>query len=388
MTLVVKSIDSQSPTQKTTDDAGLSEGVIARPYDFATLLEAWQVNPWHQRAINIKVLAAVGLGYNIAQNGEVDEKLRDWWNKLWGGGFKREVLKLSQDYETFGNAYIEVARTGKTVSACYHVPAITMYATTTGYRQDWNNKKVDFVAFGTAPGTEREILHIKQYSPKASIYGVPDWVSALNAIILDANSTEWNIAFFNNNCMPSWAIIVKDGGITPDVEQEIKEFFVRAHKGVGNSHKTMLMSANGSEVIFQRLQADNKDMSFERLKETCRNEVACAHGVPPRLLGIITAGQLGGGGEFEWQLKFFKEGIIMARQNAFEDALSLLMPEGASIRFAEMDVTNLKEDVNAYVSLVGSGIMEPNEARDGLGYAPIEGLDERALAKIFGGGNA
>jgi hypothetical protein len=32
--------------------------------------------------------------------------------------------------------------------------------------------------------------------------------------------------------------------------------------------------------------------------------------------------------------------------------------------------------------------MEPNEARDGLGYAPIEGLDERALAKIFGGGNA
>jgi len=401
--VIAKSINSPntsagaSKTTLSSTDTSDVGGVYRRPSDWSTLLECFKLNPYHQRAVNIKALLSVGLGYDVTKpDGAVDDALKTKWDAMWPEGFSASIHRIAVDLETYGNAFIEIANSGKTPVACYHVPSLTMYvkqstgsaATAStpalpGFRQEWESKKTDFSAFGS--GADREILHLKLYGPGASVYGEPDWISALNSIFLDVHATQWNSGFFQNNCVPAYAITLKDGNLTPEAEGQIRDFFTASFKGVENARKTLIMAANGSEVKFEKLQADVQDMGFERLKEICRNEVVAAHGVPPRLLGIMSAGQLGGGGELQWQLKLFKEGLVAARQALYESALGQLLPE-AGLRFKEMDVTDIKDDMQYFSTLVGAGIILPNEARAELGFDKVDMLDSAALARALGGG--
>lgn len=384
--IIVKAISSEPLSSPFANREQGWDGRAYKPvFDFSTLLETIQLNPYHQRAVQLKVMLSVGLGYEVYKGGAVDAGAKAEWEALWPNGFQAEALRIAQDFEVFGNAYIEAVKRSGSVIALYHVPAVTMRITRTGFIQEAEaGQYMDFEAAGAAG--DRGIIHLKQYSPAASVYGVPDWIGCLNSILLDVYATEWNYRFFENNCMPAWAIVVKDGTLTEAAEQSIRDFFSQRYKGAINAHKTLLMSANNSEVLFQQLQTGTKDMSFERLKEICRNEIIAAHGIPPRLLGIMSSGQLGGGGEMQWQLRGFKEGLLLQRKTFYASALSAYMPGGSSMVFKDMDITDTKDDAEFYQAMVGSGVLTPNEARSELGYAPKEGLDSAMLARILGAG--
>lgn len=354
-----------------------------RPLDFDTAVEALKLNPYHAGAVRVKAMAAVGLGWRLADaaGGEPRPERHAEWDARWpDGGFTAGVWRLALDLETFGNAYLEVAPGGGAADAptLYPVPAVTVWRTRAGFRQRAGARQQEWPAWS---GRERGIAALGLPHPQASAYGLPDWLPALNAILLDGRATEWNYRFFENNCVPAWAIVVKDAVLTPDAHDAIRDFFRAQHKGALNAHKTLLLQAGGGELRFERLQADTRDMSFAELKRFARDEIVAAHGVPPRLLGIVTAGQLGGGGEMTAQLQFFKDCLIRQRQNLIADWLRPLLPEGLALRFAEMDITDPQTDATYLQTLVGAGVLQPNEARAELGMAPVEGLDEAALGR-------
>ena len=355
--------------------------VYPRPVEYSTLIESVSLNPYHAAALRIKAQAAVGLGYSLYRDGDADDALREVWDAAWGGSFQREILNLALDLETFGMAYVEAVPGGDGAAACYHVPACTMWLRPAGYRQEVDLYRVEWPPYD---GQERGIVHLGLYHPKADWYGLPDWITALNAMSLDANATLWNMQFFQNNCVPAWAILVEGGTLDEAVEQQIEAFFKANYKGVSNTHRALQLSGAGVTIKFQKLQDDSRDMGFAQLKQLARDEVVAAHGVPPRLLGIVTSGQLGGGGEMQAQLRFFREVLIAGRQALWSRFLSQFLPDGVSIRFHEMDITDAETDATYYKELVQAGVLLPNEARAELGLESVAGLDETALARLLG----
>lgn len=353
-----------------------------RPFDFETAVEALKLNPWHAGCVRIKAMAAVGLGWRLADaaTGEPRPEARAAWDAAWpDGGFSSAIWTLALDLETFGNAYLEAVPSAAG-PALYPIPAVTVWRTRTGFRQRAGARQQDWPAWD---GTARGVRALSLPHPDAGAYGAPDWLPALNAILLDARASEWNARFFENNCMPAWAIITRDAALTDEAQAAIRDFFQAQHKGVLHAHKTLLLSAGGGELRFERLQTDAKDMSFADLKRFAREEVLAAHGVPPRLLGVIVSGQLGGGGEMTAQLQFFKDCLIAQRQALLVDWLRPLLPEGLVLKFAELDITDPQTDATYLQTLVQSGVLQPNEARAELGMAPVAGLDEAALGRML-----
>lgn len=351
-----------------------------RPFDFSTAVEALKLNPYHAGCVRIKAMASVGLGWRLvdAATEEPRPEARAAWDAAWpAGGFSAAIWTLALDLETFGNAYLEVVPNAGGV-ALYPIPAVTVWRTRTGFRQRAGARQQDWPAW---TGAERGVLALSLPHPEASAYGSPDWLAALSAILTDAHASDWNYRFFENNCVPAWAIIVKDAALNAEAEGAIRDFFQAQHKGTLNAHKTLLLNAGGGELRFERLQTDAKDMSFAELKRFARDEVLAAHGVPPRLLGIIAAGQLGGGGEMTAQLQFFKDCLIAQRQALLADWLRPLLPEGLALKFTEMDITDPQTDATYLQTLVQAGVLQPNEARAELGLTAVEGLDEAALGR-------
>lgn len=352
-----------------------------RPFDYSTAVEALKLNPYHAGCVRIKAMATVGLGWRLvdAATGEPRPEAHAAWDAAWpAGGFAPAAWKLALDLETFGNAYLELVPSAAS-PACYPIPAVTVWHTVAGLRQRTGARQQDWPAW--TPGqAERGVYALGLPHPEASVYGAPDWLPALNAILVDAHASEWNYRFFANNCMPAWAIVAQNAALNAEAEAAIRDFFQAQHKGALNAHKTLLLSTGNGELRFERLQTDAKDMSFAELKRFARDEILAAHGVPPRLLGIISAGQLGGGGEMIAQLQFFKDCLIAQRQALLADWLRPLLPEGLTLKFTEMDITDPQTDATYLQTLVQAGVLQPNEARAELGRAPVAGLDETALA--------
>lgn len=364
-----------------TVDASRGVDEYVRPVDYSTIQEAWRLNPIHQRALLIKALAAVGVGWELYQDGAPAPERADVWREVWPEGFETSILSLALDYEQFGTCYAEVVPGPDGAAAIYHVPAATIWRRPTDYRQ-----RIDFVDIVLAEydGENRGLWPLRHYDPGASAYGLPDWIGALNAIILDAYASEWNYRFFQNNAMPAWAIVVQNGMLDAGSEAAIKAMFDTEFKGVDKSHRILLLSSSGAaEVKFQQLQSRPQDMGFDVLKKTCQDEVIAAHGVPPRLLGIVTPGQLGGGGEMTGQFKFFAECLVRTRQQTYSRWLQPLLPAGVTIRFTAMDVTSPIEDSQYFQQMVQSGVLLPSEIRADLGRDPRPELDAAALARTL-----
>jgi len=387
--IIVKSIQSPTTALPFTDVEGF-DGAYSPPYPFETLAETVKMNPYHQRALHVKAACSTLVGYELQQKEVADNKLKDPWNVLWDGGFLLNIGKIAFDWELFGNAFIEVVRgTGRKIVALGHIPAVTMWVTKTGFSQiintDGRNEKIDFEPYGA--GKEHEVIHLRQYGGSSSVYGLPEWIGCLNALILDNNSTEWNYRFFENNLIPGWAIIIEDGELDELAEHAIRDYFQQNFKGTSNAHKTLLLTPNGSKITFQKLQADMKDMDFEQMKLSCRNEIVSGHGVPPRLLGIMSAAQLGGGGEMEWQLKMFRDVTLSTKQSYYEAELNKILAEvdpGLTIKFKQIDITTETTDIANTKMEIESCTLLPNEAREAKGRKKIDGLDEMARVKALG----
>ncbi len=139
--------------------------------------------------------------------------------------------------------------------------------------------------------------------------------------------------------------------------------------GVQNAGRILLLEDENDRVKirFEKLNMEIKDLLTTKPFEYFRDVTIAAHGVPPRLLGVMTSGQLGGGGEMENQLRSFKETVLRPAKRRVEQVFRLLLGEvhpGSWVRFAEMDVTDLRADGEFFDKMLSAGVFKPEEVRE------------------------
>ncbi len=72
-------------------------------------------------------------------------------------------------------------------------------------------------------------------------------------------------------------------------------------------------------------------------------------------------------GEKENQLRSFKETVLCPAKRRVEQVFRLLLGEvhpGSWVRFAEMDVTDLRADGEFFAKMLSAGVFQPEEVRE------------------------
>ncbi len=343
------------------------DGEFLWPVEPRALATLYRASAEHSRAIHVKAESAFGGGL-IGEAGRIEA--------LCDTGATELFITLGLDLETYGNAFLQVIRSrdGARILGLRRLPAITMSRFRAGFLQRVTNptggtRKITFTA--------REIIHLREPCPMGRHYAYPTWIGAEGMLELAHAATRYNAAFFRNNAIPEYAITFR--GVTPSAAQKeaIRDFFRNDFRGMDNAHRTLILtSGEEGEVSIDRLTADVKDGDFLKLIDAARDRIPVAHGTPPRILGIITAGQLGGGGEVSGQLFIFEHLTLKPRRRRMLDQLRPLLRElglapgdpdtglaEGQVAFRPLDLTPPKDDAENLPELVQAGIVTQEEAR-------------------------
>lgn len=179
------------------------------------------------------------------------------------------------------------------------------------------------------PGTVHQLLapDINQ-----EIYGLPEYLSALQSALLNENATLFRRRYFENGSHAGYILYATGDFANGDVDA-MRDALKRA-KGPGNFRNMFVHSPNGKDggiKIIPIAEVGAKD-EFLGIKNTTRDDVLAAHRVPPQLLGIIPA-NAGGFGDPAKALDSFFELEIQPLQSVFLELNDQLGFE--AVRFLE-----------------------------------------------------
>ena len=390
--------------------------IVQPPYNVLYLAQLYDVSPYHHSAVNAKAANVVGLGYkfdntwattmkieeSMDNSKKLDklrskietakEQLRDYLESLNSDdSFIENMKKVYIDLESTGNAYLEVGRTsmGK-VGYIGHVPATTMRIRRhrDGFVQVVYNRYTFFRNFGDLEtpdqiGTDpqpNEIIHFKIFTPSNTYYGVPDVLSAKNAVAGDEFAQRFNLDYFENKAVPRYIITVKGAKLTADSERKLLEFFQVGLKG--RNHRTLYipLPSDGEqakvEFKMEPIEAGVQDSSFKNYAVENRDRILIAHRVPISKIGMPQGVSLANAKDAD---KTFKEQVCRPRQEELEHKINLIIKEFTDafvLRFNELALTDEETISRIEDRYLKDQVITPNEVRARMGRAPLSGGDE------------
>ena len=232
---------------------------------------------------------------------------------------------------------------------------------------------------GTDP-QPNEVIHFKIFTPSNTYYGVPDILSAKNALAGDEFAQRFNLDYFENKAVPRYIITVKGAKLTPDSERKLLEFFQTGLKG--RNHRTLYIplpsDGENSRVEFKMdpIEAGVQDSSFKNYAVENRDRILIAHRVPISKIGMPAGVSLANAKDAD---KTFKEQVCRPRQEELEFKINLIIKEFTDafvLRFNELALTDEETQSRIDDRYLKDQVITPNEVRARRGMAPLEGGDE------------
>lgn len=267
----------------------------APPISWDMLAKALRSNAHHSSCIYVKknVLSSTYIDNNILQR----------------QAFEATAL----DYLIFGNCYLEKKynRAGKLISL-NHVPA--KYAR--------RGKKLSKYYLLKGDGNYHEfandsILHLINPDINQEIYGLPEYIAALQSALLNESATLFRRKYYLNGTHAGYIMYLTDPKIDEQDVEALRKA-VQSSKGVGNFKNLFMYSPNGDQSGLQLIPLSEvaaKD-EFLNIKDVTRDDILAAHRVPPQLMGIVPK-VTGGFGSITDAAKVFNANEIEPLQSRF-----------------------------------------------------------------------
>jgi PBSX family phage portal protein len=388
--------------------------VITPPYNLYELSSYYDTSFANHAAIDAKVSNTVGLGYNFQMTATTIMKLdsveneksksaakkrierlkiqlADWLESCNDeDSFTKTMEKVVTDLEATGNGYIEIGRTvAGDIGYIGHIPSTTMRVRRIrdGYIQIIAGTIVYFRNFGATnpnPITDdprpNEIIHIKEYSPLNTFYGIPDIVASMTSLVGDQMAAQYNIDYFENKAVPRYVVIVKGAKLTPEAEDKLFRFLQTGLKG--QSHRTLYIplpgDSEGSKIEFEMhpIESGIQEASFEKYRKQNRDDILMAHQVPLSKLGGVDGAAVAAA---MTQDRTFKEQVSRPAQQYLEKILNKIIKEKTDLvelKFNELTLTDEIAQSQILERYVKNKIIVPNEAREKIGYSQLDGGDQ------------
>lgn len=359
---------------------GALQGRQQQPVNIPLMMKFLDSNEHHQRCIEVKTAATVGLGYRdpdkhgasplqkqkvnppgvrstsgavaggaaaLFSGGYTPTKVDKVLSPLCRFGWYDAMYKATMDYFICGNGYLEVVRNpeGK-VLGIYHIPAANTYVTVANLRGDffyevdglgiggtryfsrWGNPVIadPLTAITATPdGTSSQVIHFRMPSSRSIYYGYPNWLSAIASIELGQMSMQYKYDFFLNRGVPEFMLFITGATLGPK-EFKVVEDALKGTIGLGGSHKTIALNISDEKAKIQveklALGSTSDDTGFIELNDSLALRIVSIHGVPPLLAGITVPGKMSSTNELPNALMAFQQLVVGQAQTCIQHVLA------------------------------------------------------------------
>jgi len=261
---------------------------------------------------------------------------------------QEEVKRVAFDFKLFGNAALQVYWNDEhtKIVKMYQVPVQTLRAEKLYqnprvenyyYCTDWNDQKKvrdkkKIPAFGTS-NEKMEILYIKHYCPGLYYYALPDYISALQFAVSEAELSNLHLHNITNGFLPLVMVNFNNGVPAPEERQTIEDLLQAKFTGTNNAGRFMLSFNDdvATKPTIDTISIDNLHEKFQYVAEYAQDRILVAHRITsPLLFGIRTAnnGFSSQSEEMKTAFSILQTMTILPFQNVIVNALDYALQIG------------------------------------------------------------
>ena len=278
--------------------------------------------------------------------------------------FKRNLVT---DYLLDGNIFIYYDG-----AHLYHVPAdqMSIHADSKNYVEKYVYNEIEYLP--------SEIIHIKENSFHDMYRGVSRLKPAVRTMGLMSNMRKFQDNFFKNGAVPG--LVLKSPNTLSEKikERMIQSWSARYRPDAGGRRPLIL---DGGIEIDEISNVNFKELDFQEAIIENEKIILKAIGVPPILLDS------GNNANIRPNMRLYYLETILPIVRKMNFAISRYFGYEIKEDVTEIPALQpeLRDQSQYYSALVNTGIISANEARNALGFEPIEGYDElRVPANIAG----
>ena len=223
-----------------------------------------------------------------------------------------------------------------------------------------------------------EIIHIKENSFNSIYRGVPRLKPAFRTMQLLSSMRTFQDNFFKNGAVPG-LVLKSPNTLSEKIKERMLQAWVARYNPQSGGRRPLFL--DGGLTVENLTEVNFKDLDFQEGIKSNERIILEAMGIPPILLDGGNNANIRPNHRLYYLETILpivrKLGYALERYFGFEvsedvTGIPALQPE-------------LRDQAAYYATLVNTGIMSPNEAREALGRDPVNGFDEpRVPANIAG----
>lgn len=380
-----------------------------------TITSILNTSPTNRGIIMQKVMLSIGGGLYLKDSKqrlglEIDTSLDDgqlgslinYIDEVNPDGESLEDIaeKVYYDWWAYGNSFVELIRVsvdGERKLVQRHIPIDycrpkvsdeTLEVKYIGISNRWVEDQIEPVEVRDVPlypnfeasedgGSERSIIHIKNYAPGFYYWGVPDWIAAFLWGEMEYRIPKYNQSKFKNGYTPS-AIISFFGQMDSEEAQKLIDHFTSKFTDTGNNSKmfVQVLSDESMKADVQTLE-DSSDGSYMDLSELARKNIVTAHRWTTALAGMGVAGQLGSNQQIRSEFEILNKMVIAPVQRKIARCwIKPSIKEAAMWENGGFEGANLGFKTTIPISFLGdidpAQVLTVDEQREELGQNPID----------------
>jgi len=195
------------------------------------------------------------------------------------------------DFLVFGNCYAEDRRaiTGRPMGYQHSLARFTRRGKDGRYFfvQGWQQ------AHEFAQGS---IFHLREADINQEVYGLPEYLSALQAALLNKSATMFRRRYYDNGSHAGFIMYLSDAAVGASDVDTMRDQ-LRRSKGPGNFRNLFVYAPAGKKDGIQLIPVSEvaaKD-EFSSIKNISRDDLLAALRIPPQLMGIVPQNACGFG---------------------------------------------------------------------------------------------
>ncbi|MGE4431912.1 MAG: phage portal protein [Sphingobium sp.] len=282
--------------------------------------ECWWTGRWYEPPIKPKLLAQMlqaSAHHGSAIRAKRNLLVRDFIPHEWLT--RDEFGKFVLDFLVMGNAYLENVPNiaGRTAGLRNSLALNTRRGRDGAY---WFVEKYqDPHKFEAG-----RIFHLIEHDVSQELYGKPEYLSAMQSLLLNENATLFRRRYYLNGAHAGFVFYLSETAMDDTDVNAIRES-LREARGQGNFRNLFLHVPNGKKDGVQIIPISEvaaKD-EFFNIKNVTRDDILAAHRVPPQLLGVVpqTNGGFGDVRTARDDFRSFEIGALQSRMLEINDWL-------------------------------------------------------------------
>ena len=255
----------------------------------------------------------------------------------------------------------------------YHLPAehVTIHSDEDKYVEKYSyDNSIDY--------NPSEIIHIKENSFKSIYRGIPRLKPAFRTMQLLGSMRRFQDNFFKNGAVPG-LVLKSPNTLSEKIKERMLQAWVARYNPQSGGRRPLFL--DGGLTVENLTEVSFKDLDFQEGIAANEKIILKALGIPPILMDSGNNANLRPNHRL-----FYLETILPITNKiayAFERFFGFKLDENVSGIPALQP--ELRDQAGYYATLVNTGIMTPNEAREALRLETIPGFDKpRVPANIAG----